>query len=100
MAKYLYRNCPRCKDYLGVVVPEPPEPVKVIPIDAYCVKCGFVLNWKIIVGKQARSKLSVLASCGGKVVRLRAVLLQQLLDTGSQLLEGKWLSHKIVKSNS
>jgi len=23
MAKYLYRTCPKCKDYLGVVVPEP-----------------------------------------------------------------------------
>jgi hypothetical protein len=27
MARYLYRTCPKCKDYLGVVVPEPPEPV-------------------------------------------------------------------------
>ncbi len=23
MVKYLYRTCPRCKDYLGVVVPQP-----------------------------------------------------------------------------
>jgi len=29
MAKYLYRTCPKCKDYLGVVVPDPQEPVKV-----------------------------------------------------------------------
>ncbi len=34
MAKYLYRSCPKCDDFLGVVVPEPPEPVDEIPIDA------------------------------------------------------------------
>jgi len=28
MAKYLYRTCPKCKDYLGVVGPKPPEPVR------------------------------------------------------------------------
>ncbi len=41
MAKYLYRTCPKCKDYLGVVVPEPPEPVTEVPIDAHCLRCGF-----------------------------------------------------------
>ncbi len=37
MTKYLYRTCPKCKDYLGVVVPDPPEPKREIPIDARCV---------------------------------------------------------------
>ena len=26
MTKYLYRTCPKCKDYLGVVVRDPPGP--------------------------------------------------------------------------
>ena len=52
MAKYLYRSCPKCKDYLGVVVPEPPEPVKEVPIDARCLKCGFKLLWKVILGNK------------------------------------------------
>ena len=34
MPKYLYRTCPKCKDYLGVVVRDPPEPKRMIPIDA------------------------------------------------------------------
>ncbi len=33
MAKYLYRTCPKCNDYLGVVVPEPPEPVTEVAIE-------------------------------------------------------------------
>ena len=52
MARYLYRSCPKCKDYLGVVVPEPPEPVAVVPIDAHCAVCGFKLDWKIVIGRK------------------------------------------------
>ncbi len=52
MARYLYRTCPKCKDYLGVVVPEPPEPVREVPIDAHCLRCGFKLLWKVVVGKR------------------------------------------------
>ena len=25
LTKYLYRSCPKCGDYLVVVIPEPPE---------------------------------------------------------------------------
>jgi len=50
MAKYLYRTCPKCKDYFGVVVPEPPEPVTEVPIDAHCAVCGFKLAWKVLTG--------------------------------------------------
>ena len=53
MAKYLYRTCPKCKDYLGVVVPEPPDPVTEIPIDARCLRCGFKLAWKVITGRKS-----------------------------------------------
>ncbi len=50
MTKYLDRTCPKCKDYLGVVVPDPPGPKSEIPIDAYCVVCGFKLGWKVVLG--------------------------------------------------
>jgi len=53
MAKYLYRTCPKCNDYLGVVVPEPPEPVTEGPIDARCLRCGFKLDWKVVLGKRS-----------------------------------------------
>ncbi len=52
MLKYLYRTCPKCKDYMGVVVPDPPEPEREIPIDAYCVVCGFKLGWRLVLGKK------------------------------------------------
>ncbi len=50
LAKYLARTCPKCKDYLGVVVRDPPGPKSEIPIDAYCVVCGFKLGWKVVLG--------------------------------------------------
>jgi len=53
MAKYLYRTCPKCNDYLGVVVPEPPEPVHEVLIDARCLRCGFKLAWKVITGRKS-----------------------------------------------
>ena len=52
MARYLYRTCPKCKDYLGVVVPEPPEPVTEVAIDAHCAVCGFKLDWKVVLGQR------------------------------------------------
>jgi len=58
MAKYLFRSCPRCDDYLGVVVPEPPEPVTVVPIDARCLRCGFKLAWKVVVGRENKGEIS------------------------------------------
>ncbi len=50
MTKYLYRTCPKCKDYLGVVVRDPPGPKSEIPIDAYCCRCGFKLLGKVVLG--------------------------------------------------
>ncbi len=41
MLKYLYRDCPKCGDYLGVVVRDPPGPKSEISIDAYSCRCGF-----------------------------------------------------------
>ncbi len=37
MLKYLYRDCPKCGDYLGVVVRDPPEPMREVTIDAYVI---------------------------------------------------------------
>ncbi len=61
MLKYLYRTCPKCGDYLGVVVRDPPGPMSEIPIDAHCVVCGFKLGWRLVLGKRSSSKLTKLA---------------------------------------
>jgi len=52
MLKYLYRDCPKCGDYLGVIVRDPPEPMREVPIDAHCVVCGFKLGWKVVLGNK------------------------------------------------
>ncbi len=44
-----YRTCPKCGDYLGVVVRDPPESKTEVPIDAHCVVCGFKLLRKIVL---------------------------------------------------
>ncbi len=61
MLKYLYRTCPKCKDYLGVVVRDPPESKREVPIDAHCVVCGFKLGWRLVLGKRSSSKSTKLA---------------------------------------
>ncbi len=50
MLNYLYRTCPKCGDYLGVVVRDPPESKREVPIDARCLRCGFNLLWRIVLG--------------------------------------------------
>jgi len=56
MLKYLYRTCPKCKDYLGVVIRDPPESKREVPIDAHCVVCGFKLDWKVVLGDRHLKK--------------------------------------------
>ena len=48
MAKYLYRTCPKCKDYLGVVVPESPDQAPELsqlpPVTLHSSQVIFCLN--------------------------------------------------------
>jgi len=60
MLKYLYPDCPKCGDYLGVIVLNPPESKREVPIDAHCVVCGFKLGWRLVLGKRSSSKLTKL----------------------------------------
>jgi len=50
MLKYLFRDCPKCGDYLGVIARDPPESKREVPIDAHCVVCGFKLGWRLVLG--------------------------------------------------
>lgn len=53
MAKYLARACPRCGDYLGIVISEPQRSATELPIRGACMSCGYRLPLlKIIVGKR------------------------------------------------
>ncbi len=37
---------------MGIVIPEPLEPTREIPVDATCSRCGFNLLWKIVTGNR------------------------------------------------
>ena len=51
MARYLSRTCPKCKEYLGIVVPESKR--QEIPVKGTCLDCGFRLSWRVVTGKKA-----------------------------------------------
>ncbi len=63
----------------------------------YLPKMSCLASLEIAFNLERGSKVE---GFGGRVVRLPSVLVQQLLDTGRQLLVGKWLSNKIVTTNS
>ncbi len=52
MAKYIPHTCPKCGGYLGVVIPEPLEPTREIPVDATCLRCRYKMLWKIVTGNR------------------------------------------------
>jgi hypothetical protein len=51
MANYIARTCPKCRDYFGLVVSQPPDRNGEHPIDGYCAVCGYQLKrWRVILG--------------------------------------------------
>jgi len=93
MTKYLYRTCPKCKDYLGVVVRDPPGPKSEIPIDAYSVVCGFKLNWRDLMRIRVGDKMEVSGRpfAGLSDDRtVRRVERQGESELGWQLAYGSW----------
>jgi hypothetical protein len=52
MAKYLYRSCPRCNGYLGIVLREPGRSTPLQPVNGQCLGCGYRLAWIVIRGKR------------------------------------------------
>jgi hypothetical protein len=52
MARYLAYTCPRCKGYLGVVIPEGKRNRPVKAINGLCAQCGYRLAWLMVLGKQ------------------------------------------------
>jgi hypothetical protein len=50
MAKYLYRSCPRCNGYVGIVLPEPARNAPVQAVNGHCLRCGWRLSWIVIRG--------------------------------------------------
>ena len=52
MARYLFRNCPRCAGYLGIVLREPGRNTPLQAVNGHCLKCDYRLA-RIVVREGA-----------------------------------------------
>jgi C4-type Zn-finger protein len=53
MAKYIARNCPKCRDYFGVVVSQWPTRDREYLVSGFCTTCGYRLKgWRVILGRK------------------------------------------------
>jgi hypothetical protein len=58
MARYIYRKCPKCRDYFGVVVNQRPHKNGEHPIKGFCLTCGYQLNdWRLILGRKRSAEI-------------------------------------------
>ena len=37
---------------MGIVIPEPLEPTREIPVDATCLRCDYKMLWKVVLGNR------------------------------------------------
>jgi hypothetical protein len=57
MARYLHRRCPRCNDYLGIVMRETGRNLPLRAVNGHCWTCGFRLAWILVVGGRSTRAL-------------------------------------------
>ena len=50
MARSLFRHCPRCGSYIGIVLREPGRNTPVQAVNGHCLKCDYRLAWIVIRG--------------------------------------------------
>jgi hypothetical protein len=48
MAVYLARSCPKCRNYLGIVIAGPKNKGSVQSIRGRCNTCGYEVNWTLL----------------------------------------------------
>jgi hypothetical protein len=56
MARYLFRSCPRCAGYLGIVLREPGRNTPLQAVNGHCLKCDYRLAWIVIRGGRGSRK--------------------------------------------
>src|SRR5262245_50068534 len=59
MARYLARSCPRCNDYLGIVMRKPARNSPLQAINGRCLACGYRLAWLVVRGRKGISRKSL-----------------------------------------
>jgi len=55
MVRYLYRSCPRCNGYLGIVLRGPGRNVPLQAVNSRCTRCSYRMAWIVIRGKGSSS---------------------------------------------
>lgn len=55
MVRYLYRSCPRCNEYVGIIVREPGRNTPLQTVNGHYVRCGYRLAWIVIRGAKESS---------------------------------------------
>jgi hypothetical protein len=74
-------SCPRCKGYLGVVLPEPGRSTRLRAINGHCVQCGHRLAWILIRGKASRAHRPLRKRYAGpRKTRERQTLLKRIRE--------------------
>jgi hypothetical protein len=53
MAKYIPRTCPRCRDYLAVIVSPWPTNDREYDVNGFCAVCGYeIRGWRVILRRK------------------------------------------------
>jgi len=56
MPRYI-RRCPKCRDYLALVVNEPRKDGPVLPVFGYCLVCDYrIKGWQLILGRKQNAR--------------------------------------------
>ena len=58
MAKYISRRCPRCHDYVGIVIGESLNQAKVVPVIGHCMRCSYQFRWKLVTTRKPPTLVS------------------------------------------
>ena len=51
MARYLEKTCPKCRDYLGLVIHESGTS-KELPVIGKCMRCKYEFHWSLVRGRK------------------------------------------------
>jgi len=61
MVRYLYRSCPRCNGYVGIVLREPGRDT-LQAVNGSCLRCSYRMAW-IVMQSKSRSAVRGIDVC-------------------------------------
>jgi hypothetical protein len=52
MKRDLYRTCPRCSGYVGIILHDPDVDEELKAVHGNCVQCSYRMSWLVIRGRR------------------------------------------------